>query len=252
MRIFFLGAGPLAERAFERLTGAFASQLHVVATCSNALPEQGWWHSARIARWSEAQRIPFVANANRDEALLLETVQAVAPDLLLSVQHPWVISPAVLDAVKRNALNLHTAPLPEYGGFNGVSHAILDGAAEYGVDLHWMRDDVDAGPVLLAERFGVPPASTAQSLHALTAEAGLRVLVRLFDLLASGADLPNRDGPTRPVRVFGRSSLDRYREIVDPSDEDEVDRKSRAFFFPPFAPAYVVANGVRTAVIPKR
>lgn len=55
----------------------------------------------------------------------------------------------------RLALNFHPAPLPEYRGFAPYTWGVLNGAWEWGVTLHEMVDEIDAGPVLREMRWNI-------------------------------------------------------------------------------------------------
>ncbi len=130
------------------------SNVTVVGASSNVYAD-AWWGSARISEICNETQLAFVANDAPNEDRLMAAVIHTAPDWLLSIQHPWILGPEILELVHGRAVNLHTAPLPAYGGFNGISHAILNGATQYGVTLHWMTDVVDAGPQILRREFRI-------------------------------------------------------------------------------------------------
>ena len=48
-------------------------------------------------------------------------------DLILSIQYNWVVATETIDLVKGRAFNLHNARLPDYKGYNSISHAIANG-----------------------------------------------------------------------------------------------------------------------------
>lgn len=170
---------------------------------------------------------------------LERAVLAEAPDAILSVQHPEYISPRLVTAVNGRAWNLHLAPLPEYRGFHGPTLAILDGATEYGVTLHWVDAGLDTGPIAYEARFGVYPDDTARSLYSRAEDHGYDLVQRLArdwnppKLPQSGESRARNSEPERRI-----TSL------------DDVDRKARAFYFPPFQPAYIEVSGHRYSVTP--
>ena len=72
-------------------------------------------------------------------------------DLLLSVQYGMILSAE--DISKAGvALNLHMAPLPEYRGCNQFSHAIMDGAKQFGTTIHQLVPEIDKGPIFFQKR----------------------------------------------------------------------------------------------------
>jgi methionyl-tRNA formyltransferase len=250
MRLFFLGQGPLGERVFKFLIAAPNSSVAVVGAASNVNAGNVWWRSADILECCRQASLPFVPNDRKNEQLLIRQLINTEAQWILSVQHPWVLSPRVLNAVQGRAINLHTAPLPEYGGFNGISHALLEGATAFGVTLHWAVELVDSGPVITREMFTVPESATASSLHRLTVDAGYRLLTAFVSHPDEWYDSLPRIGETTPCRFFKRSELERHREIKDLGNEFEIQTKARAFYFPPFPPAFASIAGSKFFIIP--
>lgn len=250
-RVLFLGQGPLAERAYARLIGLGEdADARVVAACSNERGEGTWWGTAAVRELAAALSTPFVPNATRNDAALFDLATSQHVNCLVSVGHPWVLPGRLLEAVATGAAyNLHKAPLPRFGGFHGCSHAILEGATHFGATLHWMDPDPDAGPIAFAEHFEIAPDATALSIHDRAEQAGERLFGCLLECLAEGRLPPRVPMASRP-RVYPRAALSAQREIADPADPAEVDRKARALWFPPFEPAFYRALGRTYYVVP--
>ena len=52
-------------------------------------------------------------------------------------------------------------------------------------------------------------------------------------------------------RLYKRKSIEGLKEIVSLADFDEVDKKSRAFYYPPHEPAYFILKNKKYYVSPK-
>src|SRR5437763_7520259 len=76
-------------------------------------------------------------------------------DLLINVHSVVVAHRDVVVAPRIGSFNLHPGPLPEYAGLNAPSWAIYNGEERHGVTLHWMDEEIDAGPVAWLERFAL-------------------------------------------------------------------------------------------------
>src|ERR1043165_3348965 len=74
-------------------------------------------------------------------------VRAGRIDILINVHSLHIIPVEVLRAVRIGAFNMHPGPLPQYAGLNTVSWAIYEGETSYGVTVHWIAADVDAGNI---------------------------------------------------------------------------------------------------------
>jgi methionyl-tRNA formyltransferase len=248
----FLGHGPLAEFAYRTLLDASdAADLCVPVVCSNQRAEDTWWGTAGIRETASGNSAHFVVNTERNDDELAQSADELSVNCLISVGHPWVLREDLLRSVSDGAaFNLHNAPLPRFGGFNTASHAILEGVTHFGATLHWMEPAADVGPIAFEENFEIPRDSTAKSLHGLTLAAGRRLFMQLVECLVVGK-LPPRVPMTGPTKIYPRRALSEHREITDVADHDEVDRKSRAFWFPPFEPAFYLCGSKKFYVVPQ-
>lgn len=250
-RVIFLGQGPLAEWAYSKLLEtADGARLRVPIACSNLTTEATWWGTARIRDLASEHSTRFISNVQRNDSLLIQSVTEHSINCLISVGHPWVLPEVLLRSIDGTAaFNLHNGPLPRFGGFNTGSHAILEGVTQFGATLHWMEPMPDAGPIAFEEEFEIPRDTTAKNLHTLTLRAGERLFGRLMQCLLQGGLPPRVPMNGRPV-IYPRHALSEHREIIDITNEVEVDRKSRAFWFPPFEPAFYRFNEKKYYVVP--
>lgn len=245
-RVMFLGQKQFGECAWDLLREREGAGYQVVALVSNASRDAVWWNSARI--WETRGGRAFVDNAARNEEAILRAVRELGVDTLLCVQHAWVLSAQVLEAVGYNAINFHNARLPDYRGYNAVNHALLNGDPTFTCTGHWMADRVDAGDVACEAVFRVHPDETAVSLYAKCHHAGLRAFQAVLDRLEQMESLPRR--PLAGEGTFySRRSSEALRDATGCTPEEQALR-ARAFFFPPFEPAYVRADGRKVYLLP--
>ena len=222
----------------------------VVGVCSNPRAESVWWKSNEIARYCARDKgLPFISNETKDDEAVLDLVERTGANVVISVQHHHILSRTVLEAVGYQALNMHNAKLPDYRGCNAVNHALLNGDKSFTSTIHWMIPEVDKGDIAFEETIEVREDDTARSLYCRAARSGISAFNTLLKCLLTGAEIPRR-----PVGRGGayhrRSSIERLKEIRDIGDDEEVDCKSRAFYFPPFEPAYFVRGGKKLHVLP--
>jgi methionyl-tRNA formyltransferase len=246
-RILFLGQKPFGEAAWQLLREASGKGLEAGAICTNERAEDVWWKSNAI--FNSHAGIPCMDNRKRNNAWLLEAIELHKINFILSVQHPWILPKPVLQAVEYRAINFHNAKLPRYRGYNAVNHAILNVDLEFTCTAHWMDDKVDQGEVALEGVFDIAPEDTALSLYAKCHHVGLELFKTVLAALTSGKALPRRrlEGPEG---FYPRDSIARLREVMD-ADSSEVELKARAFYFPPFEPAYLVRNTRKIYLLPE-
>jgi methionyl-tRNA formyltransferase len=245
-KILFLGQKHLGEAAWSRLIQSQGNGYQIAAACSNKSDKNVWWRSNRI--FETHQTIPFIDNSAKNEDLLLEVIQRYQIDTILSVQHAWILSSKILAAVNYNALNFHNAKLPDYRGYNANNHALLNGDKQFTCTVHWMADEVDRGKIAFEATFDISPTETALSLYAKCYHAGLRLFEEILSRLGDLNTIPRRS--IRGMgRFYSRKSIENLREIKSLSS-DEAEIKARAFFFPPFEPAYTNHNRLKLYILP--
>jgi methionyl-tRNA formyltransferase len=244
-RIAFLGQGPLGEACFSELLRSGAK---VVVAISNS-NDTNWWKSNAIFRACAVENIEFIDNSSRNDAALVTAIKHHDVDMIISVQHSWIVSEEALGLVSGNAFNLHMAKLPEYKGHHPFIHALLNGETSHTVTLHRMTPKVDVGDIAYELTIPIAPADTANSLYERSVSIGKQLFERFVFDLNNQIEIPARP-MTGTHRFYSRTSISGLDEITDVSDYAELDRKVRAFFFPPFPPAYFVKNGKKYYVTP--
>jgi len=74
-----------------------------------------------------------------------------------------VLTPAFLERFPA-VINVHPSLLPEFRGLNAVKRALEAGVKETGVTVHFMVEEVDAGPVVSQETAPVLAGETEETL----------------------------------------------------------------------------------------
>ena len=78
-----------------------------------------------------------------------EVLEAVAPDLIVSIRYRRILKDAVIAMPPLGILNLHSGVLPDYKGVMATFWAMLHGTATIGATLHRIVDGgIDTGPVI--------------------------------------------------------------------------------------------------------
>ena len=114
---------------------------------------------------------------------MLQAIRDNKVDMLISVQHPWLLSRAVLEAVGYSAINFHNGKLPDYRGRQAAARAIENGDTEYTVTCHRIDEGMDTGDILDELTFPVVHPTTVDRLYRMADMMALvlfnRVLQRM-------------------------------------------------------------------------
>jgi phosphoribosylglycinamide formyltransferase-1 len=117
----------------------------------------------------------FVSREDYDRELA-ERVAAHDVSLVVGAGYMRVLSPVFLERFPA-ILNVHPSLLPEFRGLHAVRRALEAGMRETGVTVHFMVEEVDAGPIVAQERVPVLPGDTEETLLARLHPVEHRLLV---------------------------------------------------------------------------
>jgi methionyl-tRNA formyltransferase len=157
------------------------------------------------------------------------------------IREPLISGPRV------GCLNFHPAPLPDIRGLGGYNVAIAEGMPEWGVSAHFVDERFDTGDLVAVERFAIAPDETAFSLDLKSQERLYEVFVRVMDAALRGEELP------RTAQGDGRYiSREEFEEIRRIKPGDDVERKVRAFWYPPYPGATTEVDGRELTVVDDR
>ncbi len=94
---------------------------------------------------------------------LAERVAAHGVELVVGAGYMRVLSPAFLERFPA-VLNVHPSLLPRFRGVRAVERALEAGVEETGVTVHFMVEEVDAGPIVAQERVPVLSGDSEETL----------------------------------------------------------------------------------------
>ena len=97
--------------------------------------------------------------------------------LVVGAGYMRVLTPAFLERFPA-VINVHPSLLPEFRGLDALKRALEAGVKETGVTVHFMVEEVDAGPVISQEAVPVLPEDTEETLLERLHPVEHRLLVR--------------------------------------------------------------------------
>jgi methionyl-tRNA formyltransferase len=230
MRVVFMGKNKRsAARALDWLVDEGCEVAAVVA----AEPDRFTHPEQRLDLVAERRGLPLVSDDELYEAELGEV------DLAISFLYWRRIRAPLIEGPRLGCLNFHPAPLPEMRGVGGYNVAILEGRRDWGVSCHFVDEDFDTGDIVAVERFDIDPdAATPFDLDLQSQERLLALFRSVLGTALAGEELPReRQGEGRYV---SRAELEEMRRV---RPGDDVERKVRAFWYPPWPGAVLEVEG---------
>ena len=174
-------------------------------------------------------------------------------DFLISVQYHKILKKHHINRAKKAAVNLHMAPLPEYRGCNQFSFAVYDGAKEFGTTLHLMDPQIDHGDILFEKRFKITDNVWVKELYNLTLDASKELFFESLNSLLKEEYTPKPQKSLieeRGSSIHYRNEIEDLKKIDLNASENEIDRRIRATYFPPFEPPFALIKGKKVHLTP--
>ena len=188
------------------------------------------------------QRVDLVAERHGLELVSDEELYASPPadvDLVVSFLFWKRIREPLLSAGRIGGLNFHPAPLPDMRGVGGYNVAVLEGMSEWGVSCHFVDADLDTGDIVAVERFPIDPdTATALSVDVDSQERLYELFKGVMRRVLADEELPRT--PQGEGRYVSREEFEAMRHV---RPGDDLDRKLRAFWYPPYPGAVMDVDG---------
>lgn len=183
MKILFLGTPLFAKLVLEPL---YLSSHEVVAVITQPDRPCGRGHklkASEVKEYATANNIPVYTFERVNKSM--EEIRKIDYDYALTASFGQILSQEFL--THRPCLNVHPSLLPKYRGATPIQSALLSGDKVTGVTVMKMVREVDAGDILLQEKYRVQDGDTTDTLMNKLGVLGGKLAVKAFDLIESGA-----------------------------------------------------------------
>jgi len=97
------------------------------------------------------------------DAELANRVDRYEAGLVVGAGYMRVLTPVFLERFPA-VINVHPSLLPEFRGLHAVRKALEAGVERTGVTVHFMVEEVDAGPMISQEEVSILPGDTEETL----------------------------------------------------------------------------------------
>ncbi len=98
------------------------------------------------------------------EQCILDILAELKPDLICLAGFMRILSKAFIQAYPHHIINIHPSLLPKYPGLNTHKQVIANQDTEHGATVHWVNEQLDAGPIIAQEKIAVQPDDTEDSI----------------------------------------------------------------------------------------
>jgi phosphoribosylglycinamide formyltransferase 1 len=121
------------------------------------------------------------------DQLLIEELRRNAVDLVCLAGFLRLLSADFIAAFPQKILNIHPSLLPAFPGLDAQHQALAYGVKVTGCTVHFVDEQLDAGPILLQAAVPVFDEDTGETLSARILEQEHRVYTEAISLVLSGS-----------------------------------------------------------------
>ncbi|MGE3932407.1 MAG: phosphoribosylglycinamide formyltransferase [Rhodospirillaceae bacterium] len=120
------------------------------------------------------------------EAALNQALDAAGAELVCCAGFMRVLTRGFVERWRDRLVNIHPSLLPAYKGLDTHARALADGVRFAGCTVHYVRADVDAGPIVVQAAVPVLPGDDEAALAARVLDAEHRCYPLALRLIAEG------------------------------------------------------------------
>lgn len=116
----------------------------------------------------------------------IKTIEKMSPNLIVIVSYHGIIKKPLLRKFKNRIINAHVAPLPYYRGRAPINWAIINGEDHVGVTVHFLTEEIDAGPIILQEKVPITENDRAIDVLLRSLPIAPKLILRTIKLIENG------------------------------------------------------------------
>ncbi|APB01629.1 methionyl-tRNA formyltransferase [Nocardia seriolae] len=185
----------------------------------------------------------------RADAETIDLVKRAEPDVIVvNSWYTWMPE-ELYNLPPHGTLNLHDSLLPEFTGFSPVLWALISGAAETGLTVHRMDENLDTGDILVRKRLPIGPDVTGTELVLAGMELIPDAVNEALDAVESGTAVWRAQDPAE--RTYFHKRADRDSRVDWSWPAVDLERFVRALSAP-YPPAFTFYRGERIELLAAR
>ena len=123
------------------------------------------------------------------EQKILAILSKLKPDLICLAGFMRVLSPQFIQAYPNQIINIHPSLLPKYPGLHTHKQVIANQDKEHGATVHWVNEQLDAGPILAQAKLPVSIDDTEDSIKTKVLKLEHTLYPMVINNLALGVNI---------------------------------------------------------------
>ena len=120
------------------------------------------------------------------DSMLMERIDGFDPGLVVLAGFMRILSAEFVRRYEGRLINIHPSLLPAFRGLNTHERALQAGIHEHGASVHFVTEELDAGPVIIQQKVPVLPSDDPQTLAARVLKLEHRIYPKAIEWFALG------------------------------------------------------------------
>jgi methionyl-tRNA formyltransferase len=244
MKILFMGTPDFAVTALRAIHEKYNQDVVGVVTRIDMPKNRGHALTPPPVKVAATELgLPVYQPQNLKEENFRETLESLAPDVIVVAAYGKILPEYVLNYPKHGCLNIHASALPEYRGAAPIARAIMDGKKDLGITIMYMEKGLDTGDMLAREYLTFEDENKGEAENAL-ADLGAKMMLDILEKLENGQTLP---------REKQDDALSNYAAKIEKEDckinfaksAEEIKNQVRALAPAPYAFARIKGKSIK-------
>jgi phosphoribosylglycinamide formyltransferase-1 len=138
--------------------------VNIQAVISNCADAYGLTRAAKANISTQIIRQQDYQERDLFEAALIKAIDGYRPDLIVLAGFMRRLGANLVRKYSGMIINIHPSLLPKYPGLHTHSKVLQAGDAYHGTSIHFVTEEIDAGPLISQARLKVSPRDDEDSL----------------------------------------------------------------------------------------
>jgi phosphoribosylglycinamide formyltransferase-1 len=160
--------------------------VNISAVISNRPDAAGLTYAQQAGITTEVLDHKNFATRLEFDTALQQRIDKYQPQIVVLAGFMRILSSQFVKHYKGRLINIHPSLLPKFKGLNTHKRAIEAGEKEHGATVHFVTEDLDAGPIILQARVPILADDTEESLAARVLQQEHKIYPQAIQLFVEG------------------------------------------------------------------
>lgn len=195
MKIGYLGDGPWAHEAFNRIIEDSSIEIKFVMVRFES-------RDSVLMELAAQNSIPVELSKNINSEEFIEKVKEYDVDLLVSMSFNQIFKSQLINLPRYKTINCHAGKLPFYRGRNILNWVLINDEKEFGITVHYVDEGIDTGDIILQETYPITDEDDYSTLLSRAYTGCADILYKAIKLIQNNQVEPIKQYTIDPIGMY--------------------------------------------------